>query len=76
MLYPIKKSFAIHEIKRDEHILYFEEYGKKEGIANVYFYMVDLEVAVQNGKKAYLIVEFTELFLDQRGAGKSISKRL
>ena len=37
MLYPIKKSFAIHEIKRDEHKLYFEEYGKKKGIAHNIF---------------------------------------
>ena len=28
MLYPIKKPFAIHEIK-EGHILYLEEYGKK-----------------------------------------------
>ena len=31
MLYPIKKSFAIHEIQRDDHILYIEEYGNKSG---------------------------------------------
>ena len=59
MLYPIKKSFAIHEIQRDDHILYIEEYGNKR-VGLSYFYMVDLGVAVRNGKKAYLIVKFTE----------------
>ena len=32
MLYNIKKSFATHHIHEDGHKIYFEEYGKKNGI--------------------------------------------
>ena len=32
MLYTIKKSFATHEIKREEHLLYLEEYGNLTGV--------------------------------------------
>ena len=38
MLYTIKKSFARHEIKRDLHQLYLEEYGKVNGIPVIFLH--------------------------------------
>ena len=38
MLYPIKKSFAIHKMKRDQHLIYVEEYGNKNGIPIIFLH--------------------------------------
>ena len=37
MLYNIKKSFAIHHIKQNQHTIYFEEYGNPLGIPVIFF---------------------------------------
>ena len=38
MLYNIKKSFAIHHIKQNQHIIYFEEYGNPLGIPVIFLH--------------------------------------
>ena len=38
MLYNIKKSFATHHIKQDDHIIYFEEYGNPKGIPVIFLH--------------------------------------
>ena len=54
MLYTIKKSFAIHQIQRDEHSIYFEEYGNKNGIPILF--LIEGQVAdALPGTKNYLI---------------------
>ena len=59
MLYNIKKSFAIHHIKQNQHTIYFEEYGNPLGIP-VIFYMADQVVAVMKGKKLFLTIKNIE----------------
>ena len=77
MLYPIKKSFAIHEIKRDEHILYFEEYGNKRGNLPVIFLHGGPGSGCAEWQKSLFDSRvYRVIFLDQRGAGKSSPKRL
>ena len=61
MLYPIQKSFAIHEIERDEHIIYFEEYGNKRGLPIIFLHGGPGSGCAE-WQKAYLTVEFTESF--------------
>ena len=61
MLYPIKKSFAIHEIQRDEHTLYIEEYGNKSGLPIIFLHGGPGSGCAE-WQKVYLIVKFIELF--------------
>ena len=74
MLYNIKKSFAIHQIKQDNYSLYFEEYGNPNGIPVLFLHggpgsgCNDTHKAIFNYKK------YRVIFLDQRGAGKSSPK--
>ena len=59
MLYPINKSFAIHEIKKTRHTLYIEEYGNKNGLP-VIFLHGGPGSGCSNWQKAYLIIKFIE----------------
>ena len=75
MLYPIKKSFAIHKMKRDQHLIYVEEYGNKNGIPIIFLHggpgsgCNDWQKGLFNSKV------FRVVFVDQRGSGKSVPKR-
>ena len=75
MLYTIKKSFATHQIKIDNHLLYFEEYGNPKGIPVIFLHggpgsgCSNMQKALFNHKK------FRVIFLDQRGSGLSFPKR-
>ena len=74
MLYTIKKSFATHQIKTDNHTLYFEEYGCPNGIPVIFLHggpgsgCSNLQKTLFNHKK------FRVIFLDQRGSGRSIPR--
>ncbi|MBF97119.1 MAG: prolyl aminopeptidase [Pelagibacterales bacterium] len=76
MLYTIKKSFAIHEIKRDKHILYLEEYGNVDGIPILFLHGGPGSGCSDWQKSLFNDKIYRVIFLDQRGAGKSVPKRL
>ena len=76
MLYTISKSFATHEIKRDEHLLYIEEYGKAEGIPILFLHGGPGSGCSNWQKELFDHKVYRVIFLDQRGAGKSKPKRL
>ena len=76
MLYPIKKSFAIHEIQRDDHILYIEEYGNKSGRPIIFLHGGPGSGCAEWQKSLFDSRVYRVIFLDQRGAGKSSPKRL
>ena len=59
MLYILLRNHLQHEIQRDEHLLYIEEYGKADGVP-ILFLHEDQEVVVQTGIKNYLIIKFIE----------------
>ena len=71
MLYNIKKSFATHEMKRGKHILYFEEYGKPEGIPVIFLHGGPGAGCSDSHKALFNNNKFRVIFLDQRGSGKS-----
>ena len=76
MLYTIKKSFARHEIKRDLHLLYLEEYGKISGIPVLFLHGGPGSGCADWQKELFNSKIYRVIFLDQRGSGKSIPKRL
>ena len=76
MLYPIKKPFAIHEIQRDEHTLYIEEYGKKTGLPVIFLHGGPGSGCSNWQKGLFDNKIYRVIFLDQRGSGKSFPKRL
>ena len=76
MLYNIKKSFARHEIKRDLHQLYLEEYGKVNGIPVIFLHGGPGSGCANWQKKLFNSKIYRVIFLDQRGSGKSTPKRL
>ena len=71
MLYNIKKSFATHEMKRGRHILYFEEYGKPDGIPVIFLHGGPGAGCSDRHKALFDNNRFRVIFLDQRGSGKS-----
>ena len=71
MLYTIKKSFATHEIKRDKHILYFEEYGSPNGAPVIFLHGGPGSGFSESQKAMFNHSRFRVIFLDQRGSGKS-----
>ena len=76
MLYPIKKPFAIHEIKRGEHTLYIEEYGNKAGLPAIFLHGGPGSGCSNWQKSLFDKKIYRVIFLDQRGSGKSTPKRL
>ena len=76
MLYPIKKSFAIHEIQRDEHTLYIEEYGNKKGLPVIFLHGGPGSGCADWQKGLFDNKIYRVIFLDQRGSGQSKPKRL
>ncbi len=76
MLYTIKKSFATHEIQRDEHLLYIEEYGKADGVPILFLHGGPGSGCANWHKELFNHKVYRVIFLDQRGAGKSKPKRL
>ena len=76
MLYPINKSFAIHEIQRDEHTLYIEEYGNKNGLPIIFLHGGPGSGCADWQKTLFDNKVYRVIFLDQRGAGRSTPKRL
>ena len=76
MLYPINKSFATHEIQRDEHTLYIEEYGNKNGLPIIFLHGGPGSGCADWQKSLFDNKVYRVIFLDQRGAGRSNPKRL
>ena len=74
MLYNIKKSFATHQIKQDNHIIYFEEYGDPKGIPVIFLHGGPGSGCNESQKALFDYKKFRVVFLDQRGSGKSIPK--
>ena len=74
MLYNIKKSFAIHQIKQNNHTIYFEEYGNPKGIPVIFLHGGPGSGCNDNQKALFDYKKFRVIFLDQRGAGKSVPK--
>ncbi len=76
MLYTIKKSFATHQIKRDDHLIYIEEYGKVNGIPILFLHGGPGSGCSDWQKELFNSKVYRVIFLDQRGSGKSVPKRL
>ena len=76
MLYPIKKSFAIHQMQRDEHTLHIQEYGNKNGLPILFLHGGPGSGCGEWQKSLFNSKIYRVIFLDQRGAGKSSPKRL
>ena len=74
MLYNIKKSFAIHQIKQNNHTIYFEEYGNPTGIPVIFLHGGPGSGCNDNQKALFNYKKYRVVFLDQRGSGKSIPK--
>ena len=74
MLYNIKKSFARHQIKQKNHTIYFEEYGNPKGISVLFLHGGPGSGCNDNQKALFDYKKFRVIFLDQRGAGKSVPK--
>ncbi|MDC3024191.1 alpha/beta hydrolase [Alphaproteobacteria bacterium] len=76
MLYPIKKPIATHQMKRDIHTLFFQEYGTKSGIPIIFLHGGPGSGCAEWQKSLFDSSIYRVIFLDQRGAGKSTPKRL
>ena len=74
MLYNIKKSFAIHHIKQDQHTIYFEEYGNSRGIPVIFLHGGPGSGCNEAQKAIFDYKKYRVVFLDQRGSGKSTPK--
>ena len=74
MLYPIIKSFATHQIKIDDHILYLEEYGNPEGVPILFLHGGPGSGCSDNHKALFNPEKFRVIFPDQRGSWKSKPK--
>ena len=74
MLYSIKKSFAIHHIKQNNHTIYFEEYGNSKGMPVIFLHGGPGSGCNEGQKAIFDYKKYRVVFLDQRGSGKSIPK--
>ena len=74
MLYSIKKSFAIHHIKQNNHTIYFEEYGNSKGIPVIFLHGGPGSGCNEGQKAIFDYKKYRVVFLDQRGSGKSTPK--
>ncbi len=74
MLYTIKKSFATHQIKVDDHTLYFEEYGCPNGVPVIFLHGGPGSGCSNSQKTLFNYKKFRVIFLDQRGAGRSLPR--
>ena len=74
MLYNIKKSFAIHHIKKNIHTIYFEEYGNPTGIPVIFLHGGPGSGCNEGQKAIFDYKKYRVIFLDQRGSGKSTPK--
>ena len=74
MLYSIKKSFAIHHIKQNNHTIYFEEYGNSKGIPVIFLHGGPGSGCNEGQKVIFDYKKYRVVFLDQRGSGKSTPK--
>ncbi len=74
MLYNIKKSFATHHIKQNNHTIYFEEYGNPLGIPVIFLHGGPGSGCNEAQKAIFDYKKYRVVFLDQRGSGKSTPK--
>ncbi len=75
MLYTIKKPFAIHEINREKHCLYVQEYGNPKGNPVLFLHGGPGSGCADWHKGLFDRKIYRVIFLDQRGSGKSTPKR-
>ena len=74
MLYTIKKSFATHQIKRNDHLIYIEEYGKVNGIPILFLHGGPGSGCSDWQKELFNSKVYRVIFLDQRGSGSQFQK--
>ena len=74
MLYNIKKSFAIHHIKHNNHTIYFEDYGNPLVIPVIFLNGGPGCVCNEDQKTIFDYKRYRVVFLDQIGSGKSTPK--